>query len=172
MLQDAVIKSCHGVGITGGAFIFAQAPDTPTTIVGAFIFIAVSMSAVVGFVVKKLLEDAKVERKESNDQSKADRDQFFNAMASMEAREEKRMKAEDIRIDKLTKAFSELFERQAEQNRQDKAIDRADHNQQIARYQQMLTDSMTSDRRAVHDVKDVANQVILTQAAASLQEKK
>jgi hypothetical protein len=126
--------------------VFAQATDAPTTIVGAFIFISVSMSALVGFIVKKLLDDAA-----------SDRAKFTATLHEIEERNDRRSDAEDRRVQSLITAADDRIEKL-----------RVLFQEEQRETRMLFVEMANNMRTAVHDVKDTAQAAISKQAVKDL----
>ena len=150
--------------LTAIAILFAadDMPATPTTIIGAFIVIALSMSALVGLVVKRLLEDAKDDRKT-----------FAAALVAMDTKQDERARSEDARIETLIKAgdlrhekLDLRFERLLSLFQQEQRDQRVHDSNQTAELRSVMLQAFQAMRTAVHDVKDTANKAVVASAVA------
>lgn len=124
--------------------------SAPTTIVGAFIFIAVSMTTLAGFVVKKLLDDAK-----------DDREKFTKTLTDIEASQKLRSAAEDQRITRLIEAQDSRIDRFMELQQVELQRQRDHDAKQMTNLQAVFIEMSKNMRMAVHDVKDSANAAML-----------
>lgn len=143
----------YGLLLFADSTLFAQAGGgemgTPTSIIGAFIAISLSMSALVGLIVKKLLDNAA-----------EDRNKFTATLQEIEDNNNKRSAAEDARIQALIRATDErgdklrmLFSDELERQRQYDDKRREALEGLVIRLSQNF-------RVAVHDVKDTAQAVV------------
>ncbi len=138
-----------------GMGLFAQETGTPTTIIGAFIVIAIAATTLNGFVVKKLLDDAK-----------DDRAKFAATLKEIEDGQQSRNDAEDNRIAKLidaqnirTDRYHELHQVEQQKQRDHDAKMTASLHAVVLEIAKQNAEVSRNMRVAVHDAKDTANAV-------------
>lgn len=145
---------------TLGVVILAADEQQPTTIIGAFIALAMLLAGLVSWALKKQMDDAKEERRQNAESAKADRAEFTAAIKALEEGKRLQSVAEDTRIDKLIESQDRRIDRVMDRIVEQQEAQRKHDATQTATLHASIIEAATNMRAAVHDVRGVAQATV------------